>query len=161
MTGVREAQQGDLPTLAAIYDREIRDGVATFETEPAGTAPFAAKLAAPDPLLVVTDEIDRPLGYAYATLFRARAAYAATRETSIYLAPEAQGRGLGRLLYDDLLARLDAAGIHRVIAGVALPNPGSVALHHACGFHEVGTFTEVGRKFDRWIDVAFYERTRR
>jgi phosphinothricin acetyltransferase len=154
---VRPATRADLPALAGIYDHEVAHGYATFDTEPQGVAPFEAKLAGPDHLLV-GEQDGQVHGYAYSAPFRTRPAYTATREVSVYLHPEARGRGLGRLLYDDLLDRLDREGIHRVLAGIALPNPASEALHRAVGFTPVGVFTEVGRKFDRWIDVAFYER---
>lgn len=154
---IRPATEGDLEALAAIYDRETYAGYATFDTEPQGIEPFRARLAGEDHLLVGCDG-EQVLGYAYSAPFRTRGAYAATRETTVYLHPDAQGRGLGRALYDDLLALLDHDGVHRTVAGIALPNPASIALHLACGFTEIGVFTEVGRKFDRWIDVAFYER---
>jgi phosphinothricin acetyltransferase len=154
---VRPAVAGDLPALAEIYDHEVTHGYATFDTEPPGTAPFEAKLTGPDHLLVgVRDDVVH--GYAYSAPFRTRPAYRATREVSVYLRPDARGQGLGRVLYDDLLDRLDREGIHRVLAGIALPNDASEALHRSVGFRRVGVFTEVGRKFDRWIDVAFYER---
>ena len=89
---------------------------------------------------------------------RPRPAYARSRETSVYLADGARGRGLGRRLYDDLLARLERDGVHRALALVALPNDASVALHRAAGFREVGTMTQVGRKFGRWIDTTWFER---
>jgi phosphinothricin acetyltransferase len=154
---VRPATAADLPALAAIYDHEVAHGYATFDTEPQGTAPFEAKLAGPDHLLV-GERDGRALGYAYSAPFRTRPAYEATREVSVYLHPDARGQGLGRLLYDDLLGRLDREDIHRVLAGIALPNDASEALHRSVGFTLVGVFTEVGRKFGRWIDVAFYER---
>ena len=154
---IRPAQEADLEALAAIYDAETRDGYATFDTEPQGVEPFRARLSGEDHLLVGCDD-DLVLGYAYSAPFRTRGAYAATRETTAYLHPDAQGRGLGRALYDELLALLERDGMHRAIAGIALPNPPSIALHRACGFKEIGVFTEVGRKFDRWIDVAFFER---
>ena len=154
---IRPAREEDLATLAAIYDRETLGGYATFDTAPQGVAPFRARVEGDDHLLVGC-EGDQVLGYAYSAPLRTRGAYAATRETTVYIGPDGQGRGLGRALYDELLALLDRDGIHRAIAGIALPNPASIALHRACGFAEIGVFTEVGRKFDRWINVAFYER---
>ena len=97
---------------------------------------------------------------AYAVTYRARPAYDATRETSVYLAPSARGRGLGRALYDELLRRVDADGIHVCLAVIAQPNAASEALHAAVGFRHVGTLHEVGRKFDRWVDTAVWQRLR-
>ena len=89
--------------------------------------------------------------------YRPRPAYARTRETSVYLAADARGRGLGRLLYDALLARLRDDGVHTAVALVALPNDASLALHRACGFAQVGVLREVGRKFGRWVDTAWLQ----
>ena len=100
------------------------------------------------------------LGMAYAATYRPRPAYDGTRETSVYVAAEARGRGLGRALYDELLGRVDADGIHVCLAVIAQPNPASEALHAAVGFEHVGTLREVGRKFDRWVDTAWWQRPR-
>lgn len=99
------------------------------------------------------------LGTAYAATYRPRPAYDLTRETSVYLAPDARGRGIGRTLYDELLRRVDADGIHVCLAVIARPNPASEALHRAVGFRHAGTLPEVGRKFDRWVDTAWWVRT--
>jgi phosphinothricin acetyltransferase len=106
----------------------------------------------------VAVEHDRVLGTAWSTEYRAKQAYDATRETSVYLADDAAGRGLGRALYDVLLGRLTESGMHTAVAGVALPNDASVALHAACGFEVIGNFREVGHKFGRWIDVVWFQK---
>ena len=98
------------------------------------------------------------VGFAYSSSYRPRPGYRLTRETSVYLAEHARGQGLGRRLYDDLLAAVSADGIHVALALIALPNAPSVALHEACGFEHLGTMREVGRKFDRWLDTAWYQR---
>ena len=154
----RAATEQDLAAIKAIYDHQVRHGISTFDTEPPPVEQWAARLhsdATGDHLLVA-EEDGAVLGYAYSSTYRPRRAYDRTRETSVYLAPEAVGRGLGRALYDDLLARLRADGMHVALAVVALPNPASEALHRACGFEQVGSLPEVGRKFDRWIDTAFW-----
>ena len=97
------------------------------------------------------------IGFAYSSSYRPRPGYRLTRETSVYLAPGARGRGLGRTLYDALVPRLRADGMHVALALIALPNPPSVALHEACGFEHLGTMREVGWKFDRWLDTAWYQ----
>ena len=102
----------------------------------------------------------RLLEMAYATTYRPRPAYDGTRETSVYLVPGARGRGLGRTLYDELLRRVDDDGIHVCLAVIAQPNAASEALHAAVGFEWVGTLREVGRKFDRWVDTALWQRLR-
>ena len=89
--------------------------------------------------------------------WKARAAYARTVESSIYLADAARGRGLGKRLYGELIARLRERGIHVVIGGVSMPNAASVALHESFGFKPIGAFREVGWKLGRWIDVGYWQ----
>jgi phosphinothricin acetyltransferase len=97
-------------------------------------------------------------GYCKAGLWRERAAYAHTVETGIYVAQSQRGRGVGVALYGALFEALSARGIHTVVAGITLPNEASVRLHERVGFSPVGVFREVGRKFDRWHDVGFWQR---
>lgn len=157
---VRPATDGDLDAVAAIYAREVREGHATFDTEPPPRERWEHKLASTHPgdhfLVAVVD--DAVLGFAYSGPFRDRGAYDRTREVTVYLDPAATGRGLGRLLYDDLLARMRAAGVRTALACIALPNDASEGLHRACGFERQGVLREVGRKFDRWIDVVWWQR---
>jgi phosphinothricin acetyltransferase len=156
---VRSADPADLPHIAAIYDEQVRTAISTFDLEPRPLPYWEARLTSTEPgdhLLVACPPSGEVVGYAYSSTYRPRPAYARTREVSVYLAPEARGRGVGRLLYDELLARLRADGVHQVLAVIALPNDASEALHAACGFTRVGVLPEVGRKFDRWIDTAVW-----
>ena len=136
--------------------------VATFDVEPQPPELFADRVAStrPGDHVLVAEEGGRVVGMAYAATYRPRPAYDGTRETSVYLAPDARGRGLGRVLYDELLRRVDADGIHVCLAVIAQPNAASEALHAAVGFERVGTLREVGRKFDRWVDTAWWQRVR-
>ena len=151
---IRPAAEADLEQVAEIYAWETRHSVATFDTEPRPVPVWRDKLDFP---FVVAVEGDRVLGYAYAGQFRDRAAYHRSYETSVYVHRDAQGRGLGRELYDALLPRLREAGAHTALALIALPNDGSVRLHLACGFAHVGTMREVGDKLGRLIDVGIYQ----
>ena len=156
---VRAATETDLPAIAAIYDIEVRTGISTFATEPPGLDYWRERLGSTHPgdhLLVAVDG-DQVVGYAYSSSYRPRAAYARTRETSVYLADVARGRGIGRLLYDELLGLMRADGVRLVVAVIALPNDGSQGLHRACGFERAGVLHDVGRKFDRWIDTELWE----
>ena len=160
---VRPATRADLPAVKALYDHQVVAGVATFDLEPPPLSSWEARLAGQEHghhLLVVEDDAcpdnQRVCGYATSASYRARAAYARTRETSVYLAPGAGGRGLGRALYDDLVARLRADGMHTLLAVIAQPNPASEALHRACGYERVGVLPEVGFKHGRWIDTALW-----
>jgi phosphinothricin acetyltransferase len=159
---VRDATAADLPAMAAIYDEQVRTSVATFDTEPRGTAYLGEKLAGADEgnvVLVACTAEGTLLGYAFSGPFRPRPAYAGTKEVSVYLAEPARGRGLGRTLYAALLARLDVApGVHTQVAVVALPNDASVALHLTMGFEQVGVLRQVGHKFGRYVDTAWYQR---
>jgi len=159
---VRRAISADLPRIAAIYDEQVRTAISTFDLEPRPLSYWEARLAsteAGDHLLVACSDDGAVLGYAYSSSYRPRPAYARTREVSVYLDASARGQGLGRALYDDLLPRLAADGVHQVLAVVALPNDASEALHRASGFERVGVLPEVGWKFERWIDTALWART--
>ena len=155
---LRPATATDLPAIKAIYDVQVREGIATFDVEPPPLDYWEHRLTSTEPgdRMLVADD-GAVLGYAYSSSYRPRPAYRNTRETSIYLAPDAQGRGLGRTLYGELLTGLRADGMHLALAVVALPNPASQALHRACGFTRTGVLHEVGHKFGRWIDTEWWE----
>ena len=157
---VRRGTDSDVAEIAAIYDEQVRTGISTFDLEPPPASYWTARLAsaAPGDHVLVDDEAGEVVGFAYSSAYRPRPGYRLTRETSVYLAPQARGQGLAHRLYDDLLARLAADGMHVALALVALPNPASVTLHERCGFEHVGTMREVGRKFDRWLDTAWFQR---
>jgi L-amino acid N-acyltransferase YncA len=157
---VMPATAHDLEAVAAIYDHEVRTGISTFDLEPPPLSRWERRLGSDEPgdhLLVARDGDEQVIGYGYSSAYRPRPAYARTRETSVYLAETARGRGIGRLLYDALLVMLRQDGVHTALAVVALPNPASEALHRSCGFRPVGTFREVGFKFGRWIDTRWYQ----
>jgi phosphinothricin acetyltransferase len=157
---IRAAQEPDLAAVAEIYNVEVLGGVGTFDTEPKGPEHFAHRLRPEHPgdVFLVAVDAGSVVGFAYSGPFRARPAYAATRETSVYLAAGARGTGVGRALYSELLTRLDDAGVHTQVAVVALPNDASEALHRALGFERVGVLRDVGRKFGRYIDTAWWQR---
>lgn len=164
MTGVRPATTADLLGVAAIYDEQVRIGISTFDLEPPPVSAWEHHLESNEPgdHFLVADDGDpggEIVGFAYSSAYRARPGYRLTRETSVYVSESARGQGLGRRMYDDLLDRVRSDGIHAVLALVALPNPASVALHESCGFEHAGTLREVGRKFDRWLDTAWYQLT--
>ncbi|QSR30944.1 GNAT family N-acetyltransferase [Nocardioides sp. S5] len=155
---IRAATAADLPAVAAIYGREALEGHATFDVEPRPTSTWKERLAATDDRFLVADHEGTVIGYATSMPYRAKPAYLHTRETTVYVAPGHQGLGTGRRMYDALLALLADDGVHVVVAAVAQPNPGSLALHRACGFTEIGTMREVGRKHDRWIDITWLQK---
>lgn len=159
MTLLRAATDDDVADIAAIYDEQVRDGISTFDLDPPPATYWRHLLLStrPGDHFLVADDEGRVVGFAYAGTYRPRPGYRLTRETSVYLAQGARGRGLGRRLYDELVSRLRTDGMHVALALVALPNPASVRLHEACGFEHLGTMREVGRKFDRWLDTAWFQ----
>jgi phosphinothricin acetyltransferase len=157
---LRPASAADAAAICAIYNTYVATTAISFEEDAVGAPDMARRIAdveaAALPWLVL--EVDGKLaGYAYATKWRARSAYRFSVESSIYLDPAHAGRGLGRLLYGALLDQLRGRELHLVIGGIALPNEASVKLHEALGFRKAAHFTEVGMKFGRWIDVAYWE----
>lgn len=157
---VRPAEPGDVAAMLAIYTPVVLETAISFELEPPTAEEFAARLAAVtarDPWLVAEVAGD-VAGYAYASDFRPRPAYRATRETTVYVADWARGNRVGTSLVEVLLADLTERGIRQAIAGIALPNPASIALHERLGYRYVGQFDAVGHKFDRWHDLGFWQR---
>lgn len=159
MVTVRPTTEADLAAVAAIYDEEVRHGIATFATEPPGLDYWRERQTSTEPgdHFLVAERDGAVAGYAYSGSYRPREAYARTRETSVYLAEDARGAGLGRALYDELLTRLRQDRIHLAVAVIAVPNPGSQGLHRACGYRHVGTLHDVGHKHGRWIDTELWE----
>jgi L-amino acid N-acyltransferase YncA len=159
---LRAAHAHDLAAIAAIYDEAVRYGTASFEIEPPDlpemTRRFEALRAGAYPYLVAEQD-GAILGYAYAGPYRARPAYHWSVEDSIYIAPPAQRRGIGRLLLDRLIGEAEAGGFRQMIAVIGdSANTGSVELHRAAGFRMVGTFDNVGFKFGRWLDSVLMQR---
>lgn len=158
---VRPALPADAPAIAAIYNHYILTTTISFEESPVDADEIAARMAAVQsanlPYLVAHDKNDIT-GYAYATPWRVRRAYRSSVETSVYVRSGQQGRGTGTALYRVLLAKLTQAGYHLAIGGIAQPNAASVALHEKLGFEKVAHFKEVGYKFDRWVDVGYWQR---
>ena len=157
---IRDATPDDAEAIAAIYNHFIANTTISFEEELVSAEVLRQRIAdvKEGGLPWIVAEVDgKVAGYAYATKWRVRAAYRFAVETSVYLSKDFSGQGLGSALYADLLARLRAAGIHLAIGGIALPNPASIALHEKMGYEKVAHFSEVGRKFERWIDVGYWQ----
>lgn len=164
MVGIRAANAGDAGHVAVIYNHYVAESVVTFETAPVtGDAMQARVATVQDAGLpwLVAEQAEGIVGYAYAAPWKARDAYRFAVEATVYLVPEATGRGIGRQLYEALLQQLQARELHTVIGRIALPNAASVALHEAMGFEKVAHFREVGFKFGHWIDVGYWQRALR
>ncbi|MER6572481.1 N-acetyltransferase family protein [Streptomyces sp. NPDC001093] len=161
---VRPGVEGDLDSLTAIYNHYVRETAITFDTAiftPEERRPWLLSHPEDGPyrLLVATDaESQEILGYATSSPYRPKAAYVTSVEVSVYVSPDAGRRGIGSLLYDALFKALADEDVHRAYAGIAQPNEASERLHARFGFRYVGTYREVGRKFGRYWDVAWYEK---
>jgi phosphinothricin acetyltransferase len=155
---VRLATEADAAAIAATYRPYVENSRVSFETEAPDAAQMAWRMESGlHPWLVAEDD-RRLLGYASSSPYHRRPAYRWTVETSIYLAPEAQGRGLGRLLLSSLIDLLTRRGYVTAIAAVALPNASSIALHQGLGFERAGTYRGIGFKLGQWIDVSLWQR---
>ncbi len=158
---VRAAAPGDCAQLADIYNHYILGSIATFEEVPVEPSTFTERLRASESAelpWLIADEGDALLGYAYASKWQGRCAYRYSVETTVYVAAACRSRGIGSLLYEALLAKLAASGLHAAIAGISLPNEASIRLHERFGFEKVAHFREVGFKYGNWIDVGYWER---
>lgn len=159
---LREATAADMPAVAEIYGHWVRVGLGSFEESPPDAAEMAARrervVAAGGPYWVALSG-GALVGYAYAGPYRTRAAYRWTAETSVYIAPEAQGRGVGAALLDRLISECAPRGWRQMVAVIGdSGNAASRRLHARAGFEEVGVLPSVGFKFGRWVDVVLMQR---
>lgn len=150
----------DAEAVAAIYRPSVESAAASFEEEPPSSSVMGERITATlawTPWLVAEDPASGAVvGYAYAGRHRERAGYRWSVDISTYVAVAARGRGIGRLLYDELLRILGRQGFVNVYAAITLPNPASVALHEAIGMRRIGVYERVGYKLGAWHDVAWY-----
>jgi phosphinothricin acetyltransferase len=160
---IRPGSLQDLPELTEILNYYIVNTHITFDVQP--HTPEQRRPWFNDhsdgnryQLLVAVDHHARVLGYASTGRFRAKEAYDTTVEASVAIHPEATGQGLGKMLYGALFQAIAGQDIHRIVAGIAQPNPASNALHQRFGFKPIGTFGQVGRKFNKYWDVLWMER---
>ena len=159
---IRPARAEDLAPLNELYNHYVRETAITFDVVEYTVderRPWFERFGERGRYrLRVADEAGRLLGYAGTLPFRSKAAYETSVETTIYLWPDAYGRGLGSRLYERLFADLAGEDVHRAYAGITLPNPGSIALHRRFGFSPIGLYRQVGRKFERYWDVEWFEK---
>lgn len=159
---VRRATEVDLEAVNEIYNHYVAETHITFDLEPMTMDTrrewFTHYGERGRHRLLVAVSDDEVIGYATSSRFRPKPGYDTSVETSVYLAPEALGRGAGSRLYAELFKSIEHEDVHRAFAGIALPNPASIALHERFGFKRVALFTEQGRKFERYWDVAWFEK---
>jgi L-amino acid N-acyltransferase YncA len=163
MTLIRPSTEADIPAIQAIYAHHVLHGTGTFETEPPSVPEISSRradvLGKSLPYLVM--EVDgRAQGFAYANWFKPRPAYRYSVEDSIYIAEGSGGKGLGKLLLTELLAQLERGGIRKSMAVIGdSQNHGSIGVHRACGFTQVGVVASCGWKFGQWRDIVLMEKT--
>ncbi|HEY5237012.1 MAG TPA: GNAT family N-acetyltransferase [Rhizomicrobium sp.] len=159
---IRRVEQADLRALLDIYNYYIVNTPITFDIEPRTLAQRQEWLdgfaATGRYQCFVAVKNGAPIGWSCSARFKEKAAYDTSIETSIYLAPGEERQGLGRRLYATLFEALAGEDIHRAYGGITIPNEASVGLHLAMGFRHIGSYTEVGRKFGKFWEVALYER---
>jgi L-amino acid N-acyltransferase YncA len=157
---IRSAIADDAEAIANIFNYYVRETIVTFEEQPVSAAEMAsrmAEVAATSLPWLVAEQDGAIQGYARATKWKPRSAYRFSVETTIYLDSPCLGKGIGTGLYQSLLTQLKDLKLHIAIGGIALPNAASVALHEKLGFRKVAQFGEVGFKFNKWIDVGYWQ----
>jgi L-amino acid N-acyltransferase YncA len=157
---VRPASSNDAARCADIYRPFVTDNWVSFELAAPDAEEMARRIAAyaGSHGWLIAEREGEVLGYAYGSPHRTREAYASSCDVAVYVDPAFARMGVGRALYDTLLSVLKGRGFHAAFAGIALPNPGSIALHEAMGFAPVGTYREVGWKLGGWRDVGWWQR---
>jgi phosphinothricin acetyltransferase len=162
MTEVRSATPADAAGINSVYNPYVRDTASTFDVEEisldARRRWLEERLADPRTPVLVGLENGRIVAFASASPFDPRGAYETSVKTAVFAAPGLEGAGWGRRLYAPLFERIDRQDVHRAYAGIVVPNDRSVGLHKAFGFHQIATYSEVGRKFGRYYDVMWFER---
>jgi L-amino acid N-acyltransferase len=158
---VRLAEPADAESVRRIYNAEVVGSTATFDLRPRTPEEQAAWMAEHQgtyPVVVAVDDDGTVLGFGSLSTYRDRPSYATTVENSVYVDAAHRGEGVGRALLEELVRLATRHGFHSMIARVGGDNTPSIALHAACGFDEVGVEREIGRKFNRWLDVAVLQR---
>jgi L-amino acid N-acyltransferase YncA len=156
----RLVERRDADALRAIYNVEVLESTVTFDLRPRTPAEQLTWIdghSGGHPAIVAADPDDEAVGFASLSAYRPRPAYSTTVEDSIYVRRDLRGQGIGRLLLADLVTLAREHGFHSVIGRIVGNHDASIALHAACGFEQVGREREVGRKFNRWLDVVLMQ----
>lgn len=155
---IRIATTADAKAISDIYNYYIKNTIITFEEEPVSYKDMEERIFENSHIdWLVYEEYNEIKGYAYASKWKSRCAYRHSLESTIYLKNDAIGNGIGSRLYSKLIDNIKSGGYHAVIGGIALPNDSSIKLHEKLGFEKVAQFKEVGYKFNRWVDVGYWE----
>lgn len=157
---IRNAKPEDAQDICDIYNYYVLNTIVTFEEDIVLADDMADRITKVSEKYVwlVYEQEGEIIGYAYAGEWKSRCSYRFSAESSVYLKNGFSGKGIGAKLYDALLKELNKTNIHAVIGGISLPNEGSIALHEKFGFEKIAQFKEVGYKFNKWIDVGYWEK---
>lgn len=156
---IRQISATDVAKILPIYNFHVENTIVTFDLIPLSVQQYAEKvlrIAKEYPFLVFEDN-NEIVGYAYASTWRPKPAYKQTVESTVYVKNNTQGKQIGTKLYTELLKQLKEKNYKVVIGGISLPNETSIKFHEKFGFEKVGHFSKVGKKFDQWVDVAFWQ----
>jgi phosphinothricin acetyltransferase len=155
----RNIRPDDAAAICDIYNYYVLNTIITFEESVVSEEEMQSRIIQNTKKhpWIVYEQNDKISGYAYASEWKSRCAYKHSVETTVYLHENAKGKGIGTILYKELISLLKNKNVHAVIGGIALPNEASVALHEKMSFKKIGQFREVGYKFDKWIDVGYWE----
>lgn len=156
---IRDYQKEDIAALTEIYNYYVVNSIITFDHKPFTTEQYFDKIERISKTFpcIVFEENNQIIGFAYASKWRQKPAYNQTVESTVYLKNGNEQKGIGTRLYSELLKRLKEQEYHAVIGGISLPNEPSIEFHEKFGFKKVAHFKEVGKKFGKWIDVAFWQ----
>lgn len=159
---IRDIRNSDADEVLAIYNHYISETVITFEENVIDITEIKSRISRTlqknFPWLIAQNQANEVVGYAYGGVWKERAAYKHTVEATVYLSSDYIGKGIGFQLYDALLGQLKEQGFHSVMGVISLPNEGSVRLHEKLGFTKAAHFSEVGYKFNKWVDVGYWHK---
>ena len=157
---IRNAKPEDAQAICDIYNYHVLNTIVTFEEESILADDMADRInkVSEKYVWLVYEQEGEIIGYAYAGEWKSRCSYRFSVESSVYLKNGFSSQGIGSKLYEALLKKLEKTDIHAVIGGISLPNEGSIALHEKFGFEKIAQFKEVGYKFEKWIDVGYWEK---
>lgn len=157
---IRACKPEDIKSICEIYNYYVKNTTITFEENPVDHKEMLRRLESYTQSYpwFVCEADGAVVGYAYATKWKDRSAYKHSAEMTVYVSNTSVGKGFGKVLYAALLESLYSMNCHLILAGIALPNASSIKLHESYGFKKVAHFSEVGRKFDNWIDVGYWEK---
>ncbi len=156
---VRNVEKKDIQQIVSIYNYYIENTIITFEEELVTDNEMGIRIVKYTKYFpwLVYEEKGKVIGYCYATKWRVRSAYKHSAEVTVYVSNESHGKGIGTLLYNELIKQCKQKNLHVLVAGIALPNEKSQKMHEKIGFKKVAHFEEIGRKCNKWIDVGYWE----